>query len=161
MFVDEVDSCGTQVIVLNVSYHSSTNLSCSVSARSKDGIGQSSTVHIVNGSCKSKEKLNTSFCVLVIVMTYLAVVAPPLSVLRQLFSPSLHAALPSVEGLELVPLSNTSLLVSWQQPQVAPELIIAYAVSWSSSSTNTVSKLVSIDAAEFSRRHTVVYDLCT
>lgn len=79
VFVDEVNSCGTQVIVPNFSYHTSTNLSCSVSARFKDGIGQSSTVRIINGSCKSKEKLKTSFCGLVIVMTNLSSCSSSLS----------------------------------------------------------------------------------
>lgn len=160
VFVDEVNatSCGAnQVTVPNILYNSSMNLSCSVSAKSRDGTGQSTTVHVINGSCKSMTKI------IAIHVTYLAVAAIPLSVLRQLFSLSLsfHSALPSVKGLELVPLSNTSLLVSWKQPQVPPGLITAYALSWSSLSTEIATKLVSIDDQRFSRRHAIVYDLCT
>lgn len=84
VFVDEVNatSCGAnQVTVPNIFYNSSMNLSCSVSAKSRDGSGQSSTVHVVNGSCKSMTKI------IAILVTYLAVAALPLSVLRQLFSP--------------------------------------------------------------------------
>lgn len=60
VFLNKVNaaSCGaTEATALIVPYNSSVNLSCSVSAKYKHGISQSSTVRVINGSCKSKSDI--------------------------------------------------------------------------------------------------------